>query len=399
MATTFGGAVDRIGGEPISSRMARKAPIRHLDPTLLLMTLALSAFGALMIFSSTATKQEAAGADPALFMKRQIAYIIAGVVALLIVSFFDYRHVRALAPVIYGVIFLALALVLTPLGDEQNNAQSWFNFGLFQIQPSEFGKLALIIAMAALLAERKGEVRWMDLGVCLALAAVLSALIFVEPDLGGTMVIVAIFFVMLLVGGAKLRHFIALAMIGTVAMFGALQVDLIEPYQIERITAFLDPSPDIRSEGYNLTQAKIAIASGGFRGKGVGSENTQTDLDFVPEQHTDFIFTAIAEELGLLGAFALLGFAAVLVFRGLRIATLAHEDFGALLAVGLMTSLGLQALIIIGGNTKLIPLTGITLPFVSYGGSSIVASFLMIGLLLAISHRGVTGEQEAPNRS
>lgn len=387
MATTFGGAVDRIGGEPISSRMARKAPIRHLDPTLLLMTLALSAFGALMIFSSTATKQEAAGADPALFMKRQIAYIIAGVVALLIVSFFDYRHVRALAPVIYGVIFLALALVLTPLGDEQNNAQSWFNFGLFQIQPSEFGKLALIIAMAALLAERKGEVRWMDLGVCLALAAVLSALIFVEPDLGGTMVIIAIFFVMLLVGGAKLRHFIALAVIGTVAMFGALQVDLIEPYQIERITAFLDPSPDIRSEGYNLTQAKIAIASGGFRGKGVGSENTQTDLDFVPEQHTDFIFTAVGEQLGFVGGAVLLGLYAILIWRSLRIAAMSRDAFGTLVAAGIAGMWGFQLFVNVGMTMGIMPITGLPLPFVSFGGSGLLMNFMAVGLLLNIHMR------------
>jgi len=387
MATTFGGAVDRIGGEPISARMARKAPIRHLDPTLLLMTLALSAFGALMIFSSTATRQEEAGADPALFMKRQIAYIIAGVVALLIVSFFDYRHVRALAPVIYGVTFLALVLVLTPLGDEQNNAQSWFDLGLFQIQPSEFGKLALIIAMAAWLAERKGEVRWTDLGVCLALAVALSALIFIEPDLGGTMVIVAIFFVMLLVGGAKFRHFVALGVIGAVAMFGALQVDLIEPYQIERITAFLDPSPDIRSEGYNLTQAKIAIASGGFRGKGVGSENTQTDLDFVPEQHTDFIFTAVGEQLGFVGGAALLGLYAVLIWRSLRIAALSRDSFGTLVAAGIAGMWGFQLFVNVGMTMGIMPITGLPLPFVSFGGSGLLMNFMAVGLLLNIHMR------------
>ena len=387
MATIFGEAVDRIGGEPISARMARKAPIRHLDPTLLLMTLALSAYGALMIFSSTASKQEAAGGDPAMFMKRQIAYIVAGVVALLVVSFFDYRHVRALAPVIYGVTVLALILVLTPLGDVQNNARSWFNFGLFQIQPSEFAKLALIVAMSAWMAERKGDMRWLDLAFCLGMMVVLSALIFVEPDLGGTMVIVAIFFVMLLVGGAKLRHFVALGLVGTVAIVGALQMDLVEDYQIERITAFLDPDPDVRSEGYNLTQAKIAIASGGLRGKGVGSENTQTDLDFVPEQHTDFIFTAVGEQLGFVGGAALLGLFAILIWRSLRIAAMARDTFGTLVAAGIAGMWACQLFVNVGMTMGIMPITGLPLPFVSFGGSGLLMNFLAVGLLLNIHMR------------
>jgi rod shape determining protein RodA len=387
MATIFGEAVDRIGGEPISARMARKAPIRHLDPTLLLMTLALSAFGALMIFSSTASKQEAAGADPAFFMKRQIAYIVAGVIALLVVSFFDYRHVRALAPVIYGVTVLALILVLTPLGDVQNNARSWFNFGLFQIQPSEFAKLALIVAMSAWMAERKGDIRWLDLAFCLGMMVVLSALIFVEPDLGGTMVIVGIFFVMLLVGGAKLRHFIAIGLLGTVAIVGALQMDLVEDYQVERITAFLDPNPDVQSEGYNLTQAKIAIASGGLRGKGVGSENTQTDLDFVPEQHTDFIFTAVGEQLGFVGGAALLGLFAILIWRSLRIAAMARDTFGTLVAAGIAGMWAFQLFVNVGMTMGIMPITGLPLPFVSFGGSGLLMNFMAVGLLLNIHMR------------
>ena len=387
MATIFGEAVDRIGGEPVTARMARKAPIRHLDPMLLLMTLALSAYGALMIFSSTASKQEAIGGDPSLFMKRQIIYIVAGAIALLLVSFFDYRHVRALAPIIYGVTFLALVLVLTPLGDVQNNARSWFNFGLFQIQPSEFAKLSLIVSMGAWLAERKGDVRWMDLGSCVAMAATLSALIFIEPDLGGTMVMVGIFFVMLLVGGAKLRHFLALILIGALAVIGALRMDLVEPYQMERITAFLDSNPDVRSEGYNLTQAKIAIASGGFRGKGVGSENTQTDLDFVPEQHTDFIFTAVGEQLGFVGGATLLGLFAILIWRALRIAALSRDVFGTLAAAGIAGMWGIQLFVNVGMTMGIMPITGLPLPFVSFGGSGLLMNFMAVGLLLNIHMR------------
>jgi rod shape determining protein RodA len=384
MATIFGEAVDRIGGQPVTARMARKAPIRHLDPMLLLMTLALSAYGALMIFSSTASKQEAIGGDPSLFMKRQIIYIVAGVVALLFVSLFDYRHVRALAPVIYGVTLLALVLVLTPLGDVQYSARSWFNLGLFQIHPSEFAKLSLIVSMGAWLAERKGDVRWIDLGACLAMAVVLSGLIFIEPDLGGTMVMVGIFFVMLLVGGAKLRHFVALALIGTLAVIGALRMDFIEPYQMERITAFLDANPDVRSEGYNLTQAKIAIASGGLRGKGVRSQNTQTDLDFVPEQHTDFIFTAVGEQLGFIGGATLLGLFAILIWRALRIAALSRDVFGTLVAAGIAGMWGFQLFVNVGMTMGIMPITGLPLPFVSFGGSGLLMNFMAVGLLLNI---------------
>ncbi|MDQ4058559.1 MAG: rod shape-determining protein RodA, partial [Actinomycetota bacterium] len=289
--------------------------------------------------------------------------------------------------VIYGVTFLALVLVLTPLGDVQNNARSWFNFGLFQIQPSEFAKLSLIVSMGAWLAERKGDVRWMDLGACTALAVVLSALVFIEPDLGGTMVMVGIFFVMLLVGGARLRHFLALGLIGALAVIGALRMDLVEPYQVERITAFLDSNPDVRSEGYNLTQAKIAIASGGLRGKGVGSENTQTDLDFVPEQHTDFIFTAVGEQLGFVGGAALLGLFAILIWRALRIAALSRDVFGTLAAAGIAGMWGFQLFVNVGMTMGIMPITGLPLPFVSFGGSGLLMNFMAVGLLLNIHMR------------
>ena len=387
MATIFGEAVDRIGGEPIRARMARKAPIRHLDPVLLLMTLALSAYGALMIFSSTVSRQEELGADPAFYMKRQIVYIVAGVVALLIVSFFDYRHVRALAPLVYGLTFLALVLVLTPLGDVRNNARSWFDFGFFQIQPSEFAKLALIVSIAAYMAERKGDMRWLDIGACTAMGAVLSGLVLIEPDLGGTMVLVALFLVMLLIGGARLRHFVVLGLVGVFAFVGALEMDLIKQYQLDRVTAFLDPNPDVRSEGYNLTQAKIAIASGGVRGKGIGSQNTQTDLDFVPEQHTDFIFTAVGEQLGFFGGAALLGLFGILIWRALRIAAMARDLFGTLVAAGIAGMWGFQLFVNVGMTMGIMPITGLPLPFISFGGSGLLMNFIAVGLLLNIHMR------------
>jgi rod shape determining protein RodA len=296
MQGTFLDAVDRIGGEPVAARMARKAPIRHLDPMLLLVTLLLSGFGAVMVFTATATKQETLGLDPSQYLKRQIAYAAAGALILLIVSFIDYRYVRALAPFLYGAGVLSLLLVLTPLGDEQGGAQSWFNFGFFQVQPSEFAKVITVVAVAAYLGERKGEIRVRDVAVCVLLVGLPSALIVIEPDFGSMLVFVALLAGMLLLGGAKIRHFVSLAILGLIGVIIILQAGFLKDYQIERITAFLDENPDVQSEGWTLTQAKIAIASGGFNGKGLSEEKTQTTVDFVPEQHTDFICTVAGEE-------------------------------------------------------------------------------------------------------
>jgi rod shape determining protein RodA len=387
MQGVLGGAVDRIGGEPISARMARRAPIRHLDPVLMLITLLLTTFGAIMIFSATSSNQESLGSDPAFFMKRQIIYAAVGSLALLGLALFDYRHLRAFAPVIYGVTLLILALVLTPLGDLRNDTQSWFDFGAFQIQPSEFAKIGVVLAVASFLAERKGDVRAIDVAAASGLAGVAAGLIFIEPDLGGTMVLIAVLASMLLVGGGKIRHFIALGALGIVAVVISLQVGLIKDYQIERITAFLDTSPDVQADGYTLEQAMIAIATGGMDGKGLGTENTQTDLQFVPEQHTDFIFTAVGEQLGFVGSAALLGLFAILIWRALRIASMSRDLFGTLIAVGIAGIWGFQLFVNVGMTMGIMPITGLPLPFMSFGGSGLLTNFLCVGLLLNVHMR------------
>ncbi len=387
MQGVFGGAVDRIGGEPITARMARKAPIRHLDPMLMMITLLLTTFGAVMIFSATSSNQEFLGSDPAFFMKRQIIYAFVGAFALAGLALFDYRHLRAFAPIIYGVALLTLVLVLTPLGDVRNNTKSWFDFGAFQIQPSEFAKIAVILAIATYLAERKGDVRAIDVAIAVGIGGAAAGLIFIEPDLGGTLVVVAVLAVMLLVGGAKIRHFAALGFLGAVLVVFSLQAGLIKDYQIERITAFLDTSPDVQTSGYTLVQAKIAIASGGMDGKGLGTENTQTDLRFVPEQHTDFIFTAVGEQLGFVGSAALLGLFAILIWRALRIAAMSRDLFGTLVAAGIAAMWGFQLFVNVGMTMGIMPITGLPLPFVSFGGSGLLTNFLAVGLLLNVHMR------------
>jgi len=383
----IGEAVDRIGGEPISARMARRAPIKHVDPTLLLASVALAVYGVVMVFSATASKQLQTGVDPDAYMKRQVVYVVVGLVLLAAVGYFDYRHLKGLAPLVYGGTVIALIVVLTPLGYISKGASRWINLGSFQAQPSEVAKIAIIVTLAAFLAERKGDVRALAVAVCCALVALPGVLIYLEPDLGTMMVFVVITGAVLVVGGAKIRHFLTLGILGLVGILLVLQMGMLKDYQIDRITAFLDPSPNVQSEAYNLAQATIAIASGGMRGKGLARENTQTSLDFVPEQHTDFIFTAVGEQLGFLGAATLLGLFALLIWRALRIAGMSRDLFGTLIASGIASLWAFQVFVNVGMTMGIMPITGIPLPFISYGGSSLLTNFLAVGLLLNIHMR------------
>src|SRR5688500_4830263 len=217
----FAESVDRIGGEPISSRMARKAPIRHLDPSLLMITLMLGAYGAVMVHSTTANSQ---GVDPQVFFSRQVAFMVAGVVSLLLVSFFDYRYIGGLAPVIYGVTVATLIVVLTPLGALRSGATRWIDLGFFEAQPSELAKVAIIVCLAAFLAQRKGEVRARDVALSVGMVAVPSALIYKQPDLGTMMVFVALLGAALLCAGTKLRHFAVLGVLGLIGIVIVLQI-------------------------------------------------------------------------------------------------------------------------------------------------------------------------------
>lgn len=298
-----------------------------------------------------------------------------------------------------GILLLGATLLL---GYEVNGARLWIDLGPVSAQPGEFLKIVLVIFIAGYLAETRtlltsARMRIGFLSIpplpyflpMLALFAVVMLIVVRLNDLGTALLFFGTFLTMLFVATGR-RSYVLIGLIlfvvgFTVAyqLFGHVQT---------RVDVWLDPFADPLGAGFQPVRALYALGRGGIFGEGLGQGLVTLGGGLtIPFVHTDFIFTAIAEELGLLGAFALLGFAAVLVFRGLRIAALARDDFSGLLAVGLTASLGLQALIIIGGNTKLIPLTGITLPFVSYGGSSVLASFIMIGLLLAISHKSAIG--------
>jgi rod shape determining protein RodA len=357
---------------------------RHLDLLLLLCSAAISALGVLMILSATR------GTDPDAydlsFLRRQLMFEGMGIAAMVLVAMVDYRRWRDRAWLPYVAILVMLGLVLTAVGTEQRGTQAWFQIGAFQLQPAELAKVVAIVVVAALLgrSEPPLQARWV--GGALLLLGVPMALILLQPDLGTAMVFVAIALGMLLVAGAKLRHLVVLVAVGTIGVIGVLNSDLLEEYQRDRLTTFLDQDHNLAAKTYNLNQSKIAIGSGGAGGKGL-FEGTQTRLGNVPEQHTDFIFTALGEELGFAGSATLLALFWLLCWRIWRIAQMSRDRFGTLLCVGVLSMLVFQVFQNVGMTMGIMPITGIPLPFMSYGGSSTLAAWIAIGLVLNVHMR------------
>ena len=365
------------------------APYRHVDLTLLLSTIGIAAIGVLMVFSATRQKQETAGLDPAFFLKRQAVFLLLGLVAMALVALVDYRRIRDFAPILYGGAVLALLLVISPIGTSRRGTQAWFQIGSFQFQPSEVAKVVLIIGLAAVLAGARGSLETTGVLTALGLAFVPMALIYIQPDLGTNMVFAAVVIAVLLVAGARPRHIAVLALLGITAIVLVVELGMLQDYQRDRLTAFLDPQSDSQRSSYNLRQSQIAIAAGGVSGRGL-FQGTQTNLSFVPEQHTDFIFTAVGEELGFIGGLSLLGFFGVLVWRIWRAAVLARDQFGRLVCVGVLAMLVFQIFENVGMTMGITPITGIPLPFMSYGGSAMIASCMGIGLVLNVHMRRFT---------
>jgi rod shape determining protein RodA len=358
---------------------------KHVDLVLLACTVAVSALGALMILSSTR------GTDPETYdlsyVRRQVLFLGLGVLAMVLVTLVDYRRLRDYAWLAYGLGLGLLALVVSPLGTEQRGTQAWFQLGPFQLQPAELAKVVTILAVAALLAGSTVPLRLHRVGLALALFVVPTGLIMLQPDLGTALVFVALAMGMLFMGGARPRHVVVLTAVGVIAVVGVLTSDVLQDYQRERLTGFLDQDrADVQEEAYNLDQSKAAIASGSTSGKGL-FEGTQTRLGFVPEQHTDFIFTAVGEELGFVGSATVLGLLALMCARIWRTAQMARDRLGMLICIGVLTMLVFQIFQNVGMTMGVMPITGITLPFMSYGGSSVLASWLAVGLVLNVHMR------------
>jgi rod shape determining protein RodA len=362
-------------------------PFRRLDPVLITTVLALTVIGMFMIYSATHQSLQALHLDTGQFVKKQATALVVAVALLLLVATFDFRIAKAYAGLFYVAMVVLLLLVRSPLGTAAKGAQRGFYLFGFQFTPSEWMKVALIALLAAVLAElKRQDLSLRDVLRATAIAGLPMFLVFVQPDVGTTIVLAGILVTSLVVASARPRHLGVLALAGIILFAGAFQMGLVKQYQIDRLTAFLDPANDPQGARYNLEQSQIAIGSGGVFGRGY-LKGTQTNLDFVPEQHTDFIFTVVGEEFGFVGAVVLLLLYAVLLWRAFRIAMACKDPFGTYLAAGIAVMFAIQMFVNVGMTVGIMPITGIPLPFVSYGGSSLIANFIAVGLLLSIEAR------------
>ena len=374
------GAVRR----PVSARaLARESPLRRMDWVLLGAVLALAFLGSLLVWSATRSHQQQIGADPAYYFKRHLVNLVIGLALGAVTMLVDYRALRAYAPFVYvGSVFGLLAVLA--VGRTINGSHSWIVLPAgFQIQPSEFAKVAIVVGGAMLLGEKRDgedEPRLSDIFQMLLLVALPVGLIMLQPDLGTVMVVVFILFGMLAVSNASARWLVGLLAAGVIGGALVIQVGLLKDYQINRFKAFANPTADTRSVSYNQNQAKITIGAGGVLGKGL-FHGTQTEGQFVPEQQTDFVFTVAGEELELVGAGGIILLFGVVLFRGLRIASRAEDSFGRLVATGVVCWFAFQGFENIGMTLGIMPVTGLPLPFVSYGGSAMFANLIAIGLL------------------
>ncbi|MEX2660249.1 MAG: rod shape-determining protein RodA [Acidimicrobiales bacterium] len=373
-----------------SLRRDAAAPWRHLDGILVAAAISVALLGCLMVFSATRFGLEQQGLDPFTSLKRQALFVVVGLVVMAAVAAVDYRRLHDLAPVLYLGSVGLLVLVISPLGTEVKGSQSWFAFGSFQLQPAELAKLGSIIALAAYCADHRGDLDGRRLFTALGIAAVPMALIMLQPDLGSTLVFVAVVMGMLLVAGARPRHIAALTLVGTIGLIGVLRMDLLETYQKDRLTAFATGgSTDRQGAAFQLAQAKTTVAAGGLAGSGIFA-GTQTKLGFVPEQQTDFIFTVVGEELGFLGSATLLLLYGVIVWRLWRTGLLARDGFGMLVCVGVLAMLVFHVFQNMGMSMGIMPITGIPLPLMSYGGSATITIFAALGLALNVHMRRFT---------
>jgi rod shape determining protein RodA len=367
--------------------------LRRLDWVLLVCVLVLVALSAVLVWSATVHRVDLTGGDSTAYLRKQLVNIAIGLVLLGAVTVCDHRWVRIVAPSIYLLSVAGLVLVLT-MGSTINGSRSWLRLGGMSIQPSELAKLAVVVGMALVLAERS-EGRWrrrvgsVDVLLMLVIAGVPALLILLQPDLGTMLVLSATVFGVLAVSGARRRWLVlVLSAAAGVAAVG-LAGGVLKAYQVDRFLAFVNPDLDPRGAGYNVEQARIAIGNGGLLGQGL-FHGSQTRSGFVPEQQTDFVFTVAGEELGLVGAGLLIALLGVVIWRALVIARRAEDVFGRVAAAGIACWFGFQAFQNVGMCLGIMPVTGVPLPFVSYGGSSLFAGMLAVGLLQNIHVRSQT---------
>jgi rod shape determining protein RodA len=370
---------------PVQEFHETRPRILRVDPLLLLATLGLVLASVYTVH--TATHGDIPG-DPNYYMNRQIAYIAVGLVLMFALTRFDYSLLREWKLGVYGFMIAAI-LATYALGVSARGSRRAIEFGFFNFQASEIGKVLLVVALAGFTVDRARRLADRETTSRIVLLALVPAILVVaQPDLGSGLVYLAIVLAVLFVAGTKWTHFAALGALGATALVVVLLaapaagIEVLKPYQVDRLTAFLNPSTNPADEGYQIHQSLTAIGSGGKTGR--GDQSTQTKLNFLPEHHTDFIFSVVGEEFGFVGAALVLSLFALLIWRALRILTMSKNFYGALVAGGITAMLMFQVFVNVGMTIGIMPITGIPLPLMSYGGSSVITTLLAIGLLQSI---------------
>ena len=373
------------------THVATRRNVPPFDLILVTATLLVSVIGVVMVYTATRGSLLAQGEDPKTFLKKQGLFVVLGIIVMVVVALIDYRRLEPIANILYWLIILALLGVFV-VGSSAQGAARWFSLGPLQLQPSEFAVLALILAVSAYCARREADgLAWRDVFRLLIMAGIPIFLVLLQPDLGTAMIMIIVMLVLLAVAGLPIRILVML-LVGT-ALFAVVAVEsgLLHHYQIARLTTFLNPNshstnPYVQSAIYNEQQAKNAIGSGGVFGSGIG-HGVQTNLGYVPEQQTDFIFTAVAEQLGFVGSVAVLGLEGVIAWRILHAAVVARDTFGRLICSGLFAFIAFSVFQNAGMTMGIMPITGIPLPFVSYGGTAVLVFFGAVGLALSVGAR------------
>lgn len=375
----------------------KPSALRTLDWSLLVAVLALAVLGTLLVWSATARRPEVMAGESTAYLWRHLASAAVGAVLALPLLFVRYRQLRAFAPIGYVAVVIGLVAVLL-FGVRINGSQSWIALpGGFSLQPGEFAKVALVIGMAVVLTERREadplrpRPGLADVGWMLLVAVVPIVLVVLQPDIGTVMVLAAMTLAVLAVAGVRLWWLGSLIAAGALAVGAMLWFGFVADYQLDRLTAFTSPELDPQGAGYNVAQARLAIAGGGLLGQGL-FHGVRTGGGFVPEQHTDFVFTVAGEEWGFAGAAALLLLIGFVLWRATQIAERAPDLFGRLVASGIVCWFAVQTFENVGMSLGLAPVTGVPLPFISYGGSSMMACLLAVGLLQNIQLRASAEE-------
>ena len=368
-------------------RTARR--LGDLDLTLLGATLLTAMVGVVMVYTGSRGTAAAAGLSPHYFMERQALFVFLGMVVMGILATMDYRRLELFGMVIYGLSVAGLLGVFV-IGHQAQGAGRWISLGPIEIQPSEFAIVGLIVALATFVARRTDGLNWRDLFRMLVMAAVPTLLVMVQPDLGTAIILVVVLVIMLAVAGLPIRTLLLLAVAAAVVLFVVAvvgrKIGLLHGYQFSRLGSFLQQDSkkaSVQQSIWNVKQSKLAIAAGGFHGQGL-LNGSQTNFGYVPEQQTDFIFSAVGEQLGFIGSTLLLGMLAVISWRLLRAAQLSRDTFGRLLCTGAFAFVAFSTFENAGMAMGIMPVAGVPLPFVSYGGSAVLCFFIRVGVALSV---------------